>query len=121
MTNSQRLAEVRQRLCDWLEQQPAESEAGHPIVGESVLIVDGFYAGRRFDAGNYRAVWFMEEDQLKIHAAGGELLGVFQGPQLTYDKTAQASPESEPEEIADVIAMPNRDTDSSDEGYRRAA
>ena len=92
MTNSQRLAEVRERLCDWLAEQPREDSEGQTaeIVGESVLIVDGFYCGRRFDAGRCYAIWFIEEDQLKIHAAGGELLCVFSSEELRQGSVREA-------------------------------
>ncbi|WP_182870528.1 hypothetical protein [Stieleria mannarensis] len=56
------------------------------IGSESILIRDGFYAGRTFHATagdqTYRATWFMEPDELKIHGAGGALVASFQGDQI---------------------------------------
>lgn len=88
MTNSQRLAQVREHLLGWLDQQPQDDQDGSvavdgsPITSESVLIVDGFYCGRRFNAGTYRATWFIEEDELKIHDESGKLLCVVGGTEL---------------------------------------
>lgn len=33
---------------------------------ETILVRDGFYCGRCFTCGDYKAVWFMEEQLLKI-------------------------------------------------------
>ncbi|MGV3486959.1 MAG: hypothetical protein ACO1RT_21265 [Planctomycetaceae bacterium] len=71
MTNSQRLAEVRRCIDRWLETQGVD---GDVEMHESVLIRDGFYVGRRFKMSPYQAVWFMEEDEVKIHAADGQTL-----------------------------------------------
>lgn len=71
MTNSQRLAAVRRCLDRWLEEQHA---GGDIEIGDAVLIRDGFYVGRRFQLGKFQAVWFMEEDEVKIHDATGALL-----------------------------------------------
>ncbi|QDV81786.1 hypothetical protein [Planctomycetes bacterium TBK1r] len=114
MTNSQRLATVRAHLQHWLaanvmprpcqtatesaeasqeqmtqeiQSQPDhEDETDAKIVSESILIRDGFYAGRTFHATaqgeTFRATWFMEPDELKIHGAGGALVASFQGEQI---------------------------------------
>jgi len=33
---------------------------------ETILIRDGYYCGRRFTCGDLRAIWFIEENSLKI-------------------------------------------------------
>ena len=43
---------------------------------ESILIRDGSYCGRRFEADDAHAVWFLEEDQLKFYRADGGALCV---------------------------------------------
>ena len=77
MTNSQRLASVRQCLNRWLAQQSTqvhdELEESH-LWRESILVRDGFYCGRRFVADAYEAIWFLEEDELKISNHLGEVL-----------------------------------------------
>ena len=71
MTNSQRLAEVRRCIDRWLEEQGCDSDVE---IRESMLIRNGFYVGRRFKLTDYQAVWFIEEDEVKIHDATGLVL-----------------------------------------------
>jgi hypothetical protein len=95
MTNSQRLSAVRRRLLQWLH-EPSCSEDGDPrlpnpqspsghgaaIRSESILIRDGFYCGHKFDVGDVHAVWFIEEDELKIFSADGRWLASLVGSQI---------------------------------------
>ena len=86
MTNSQRLATVRACFLAWLaaEQKgvatPGDSE--RVIVRESILIRNEFYCGRRFHTAGYHAVWFIEEDELKIYRHSGELACVLSSEQI---------------------------------------
>ncbi|WP_164101751.1 hypothetical protein [Candidatus Laterigemmans baculatus] len=41
---------------------------------ESILIRGGFYCGRRFHLGGYSAVWFAEEDEIKLFDSQGQLI-----------------------------------------------
>jgi len=85
MTSSERLANVRQRLLQWIadtDSAGASDAAAATITGESILIRDDFYVGRRFRTARYRAVWFMEEDQLKIYDADGVWLATLSGTEL---------------------------------------
>lgn len=75
MTNSQRLSAVRQQLQTWFT---AQSSTQPWEIRESILIREGFYCGRRFDFAGYRAVWFVEEDQVKIYGPDGALAEAFQ-------------------------------------------
>ena len=43
---------------------------------ESLLLRDGLYCGRRFEAEGGHALWFVEEDQLKIFGPDGRVLQV---------------------------------------------
>jgi hypothetical protein len=70
MTNSQRIEKVRHTLQRWYE---AEHEPTELQFEESILIRDGFYCGRRFRFGPYSAIWFIEENQLKIFDERGAL------------------------------------------------
>jgi len=45
---------------------------------ESFLIREGCYCGHRFCLGPLVAVWFFEEDQLKVYRADGGLAQVLQ-------------------------------------------
>lgn len=71
MTNSQRLSIVRRLLESWWrERQPGAAEE----MRESILIRDGYYCGRRFLCGSLSAVWFAEEDQIKLFDQDGQLI-----------------------------------------------
>ncbi len=45
----------------------------HSPVRETILIRDGYYCGRKYQAEGYTLVWFQEEDQLKLFAPNGSL------------------------------------------------
>jgi len=49
--------------------QPAE-------FSESILIKGGNYCGRRFVGEGGHAIWFVEENQLKLYASDGQLTQV---------------------------------------------
>ena len=40
---------------------------------EMILIRDGFYCGRRFRVDGHQAVWFCEENELKIYDGDGHV------------------------------------------------
>lgn len=103
MTNSQRLATVRLGFANWLAENASPADTGDtdtgqttdrratlpirpvtdpPYFRESILIRKGFYCGRRLDAGGFEAVWFFEEDQLKIYGPSDELRAVVTGEQI---------------------------------------
>ncbi|MCA9139352.1 MAG: hypothetical protein KDB00_21405 [Planctomycetales bacterium] len=188
MTNSQRLATVRDHLLRWLHENvsPKQSESGTELTltgdlagdqiadqtaevaedlsgetetvqesgeststesaaerpedavrisSESILIRDGFYAGRKFEAEaegeTFRATWFMEPDELKIHARGGTLLAVFQGDEISSDlrdddvrddfDQARRGPISIPMPAAGDASTPQSDVDSDDDRIQKAA
>lgn len=74
MTNSQRLEAIRQHLQAWF----AAQTDGQPWeASESILIRDGFYCGRCFQLPGFRAIWFFEEEQIKVYRSTGELLATF--------------------------------------------
>lgn len=118
MTNSQRLATVRDHLRRWLQEQvvqegletdatgdtpdsqaSTEPQPAAKIAAESILIRDGFYAGRTFDAiageQAYRATWFMEPDELKIHDAAGTVAAVFSGDEIQSVLVEELAEESD--------------------------
>jgi len=45
-------------------------------IAETALIRDGAYCGHRFSAGNLSAVWFFEENEVKIYDDQRKLLRV---------------------------------------------
>jgi len=45
-------------------------------LNEHILVRNDVYCGRRFFADGLQAIWFVEEDQLKIHARDGTVAQV---------------------------------------------
>ena len=74
MTNSQRLSSVRNALRQWISERQPDAVDLHEPTSEAMLIRDGFFCGRRFRFTHYQAVWFLEEDELKIRDAQGNVL-----------------------------------------------
>lgn len=72
------MAIVRACLIRWLQQhtEAADSEC---ICRESILIRNDFYCGRQFHSTDHHAIWFIEEDELKIYDADREVVAVFSG------------------------------------------
>jgi hypothetical protein len=96
MTNSQRLAAVRRCLDRWFETQHHDEDID---IRDAVLIRNGFYAGRRFELGQYRAVWFMEEDELKIQDASGTIVAKFNAAEI--NRLSGVAPDAVAPEVAD--------------------
>ncbi len=86
MTNSQRQSKARECFLHWLTLQsdspssqlsPAdELNSNHPIIREGMVIRENFFLGRRFVTEAFDAIWFIEEDQLKVFANDGGVLAV---------------------------------------------
>jgi hypothetical protein len=106
MTNSQRLSLVRSALRQWIsERQPDASEL-HEAASEAMLIRDGFFCGRRFRLANYQAVWFLEEDELKIRDMAGSVLALLGTGEI--DRLAQAwevTLSAEPQDVDEVQTL----------------
>jgi len=114
MTNSQRLAAVRRCLDRWLEQQHCDADID---IRDAVLIRGGFYVGRRFELGQFHAVWFMEEDQVKVHDAAGNVLARFDTQAIDLAN----APEEAVEDEATIMAMPSLSEPVRQTEIRRAA
>lgn len=71
MTNPHSLDRVRKYIDVWRTENGAD--AGE--MRESILIRNGAYCGRKFNFGDYYAIWFVEEDELKISQADGQVVG----------------------------------------------
>lgn len=50
--------------------------AGGAELRETLLLHGGIYCGRRFELPGGHALWFFEEDQVKVYGAEGRLLRV---------------------------------------------
>lgn len=107
MTNSQRLANVRKAFQHWLAEHAGSAAEdggdGRPesrLAGESILIRGGFYCGRRLDASTHHAVWFVEEDELKVYEATGQLVCSMQTGEISRWAAQQRHAEQQPEAVA---------------------
>ncbi|GAA5509913.1 hypothetical protein [Novipirellula caenicola] len=126
MTNSQRLETVRSRLCQWINDQCNDADQANgpetqgpekmgpaKVLSESLLIRDGFFCGRCFRTETFRAVWFIEEDELKIYSNSGNLECVLTGDEIDQVEEVQSAEES-------ILRMPERVAEN-DTPVRRAA
>jgi hypothetical protein len=117
MTNSQRLEAIRGYLKGWF----ATQTDGQPWeASESILIREGFYCGRCFHLPGFRAVWFFEEDELKVYRLSGELLAVFHGQEIVAEAEAEPTLNLEAARAAAEAAQKQAADDGSDP-VRRAA
>jgi hypothetical protein len=70
-------AEVLTAIRQLIRSAFSELGATPPVeMSENILIRDETYCGRRFRSGGYQAIWFIEEDEIKIYAQGGAVLRV---------------------------------------------
>jgi hypothetical protein len=62
----------------------AELGAGRECeLSEHILIREDLYCGRRFRCGQLQAVWFIEEDEIKIYGPDNAVVRVLHGSQFT--------------------------------------
>ena len=69
-------ADLTASVRDRVQQLFAELHFGAGECRETILIRGGSYCGRRFEAEAGHAIWFVEEDQLKLVDAGGRVVRV---------------------------------------------
>lgn len=121
MSNLQRLNLVRNLLRDWFASQ-AEG-APQPQMVEACLIRNGYYCGRRFQCGDHSAVWFTEEDEIKIYAPNGALLEARSiGEETAELEIHQLRPrEKQPREMGPELENPAVVEQPVDAPQRRAA
>ncbi|MFO0943138.1 MAG: hypothetical protein U0930_20575 [Pirellulales bacterium] len=62
---------VRQAISSHLARLSGTTVAS---LHESILIRNGLYCGRKFQAVGYEVVWFVEEDEIKFFGPCGSLL-----------------------------------------------
>jgi hypothetical protein len=68
MQNDRQTREVREHVHQVFLQHGVDKDA---LIEEAILIRDGFYCGRRYECESFQAIWFVEEDQLKIYNEQG--------------------------------------------------
>lgn len=62
---------IRLVIAAQLEQFGAQQTTS---MGESILIHNGLFCGRKFQCDGYEVVWFIEEDEIKFFSPCGDLL-----------------------------------------------
>ena len=73
MPHSETLGAIR----DLVRRSFAALGAEHGIqLSEHILIRDDLYCGRRFRCADLQAVWFIEEDQIKVYGRDGTVVRV---------------------------------------------
>jgi hypothetical protein len=75
MHHHQLLQVVRQQVHTHLVGLGADADSG---TEETILIRDGIYCGRRFFLGEFMAIWFIEEEELKFFDRSGAVAAVEQ-------------------------------------------
>jgi hypothetical protein len=70
---------LRTALVNFLNQSAPETISLHGdseefLIKESLMLKQGMYCGRKFTAQNHQLVWFIEENQIKLNDAQGQLL-----------------------------------------------
>lgn len=70
MSHNQVINQIRQLVFDGFREFGLPHDAA---TQETILIRSGHYCGRRFDAGNLHAIWFLEENLVKFYGAQGLL------------------------------------------------
>lgn len=70
-------AELTQHVRQLVAEAFARANMPQPTeFSESILIKSGNYCGRRFAGEGGHAIWFVEENQLKLYNAEGKLTQV---------------------------------------------
>ena len=75
MPHAQMIVAVRHLIADALARVTGD---GAESIRESILIRDGLYCGRRFETSAGYAIWFVEENQVKIFCGAGRVVDVLQ-------------------------------------------
>jgi hypothetical protein len=72
-------SQIRQHIADSLACFGADPLAR---MTESLLMREGHYCGQRFKRGEFQAVWFVEEDEIKFSDPNGNVLEVVVASEL---------------------------------------
>jgi hypothetical protein len=62
----------------------------HAELIETILIRDGYYCGRRFECDGWTAIWFVEEQQVKLYDRDGRVLTTCSVADLLQDRRTAA-------------------------------
>ena len=88
MTHAEATDSVRRLIADVFQQlRLSDADA----TRESLLIREGNYCGRRFEADRGHALWFFEEDQVKVFGTDSRVLRVIERACLYSAATKMAA------------------------------
>ena len=86
--HASRPREIRQLIQDQFTELSATSGS---MLDETLLIRDGQYCGHRYQTDELSAVWFLEEDQIKIYNHAGHVIGVICPSEVVVERRAEAA------------------------------
>lgn len=83
------LDQIRSLICRTLAEFGGTTDR---MPRETVLIRDGYFCGRRFEADGLHAVWFTEEHEIKFYDRAGAVVRVVElaAPSLSADQRKAA-------------------------------
>lgn len=106
-------------LSNQVEKTGGETAVDPSIASESILIRQEHYCGRRFRTETHQAIWFIEEDQIKVFTADNQWCVSLRGEEI--DAMAETSSSDDSQHI---LAMPitlTSESDPQESAARRAA
>lgn len=84
-------ASTTERVRQFVSQVLAQiGRAEADEIRETILIRDGYYCGRRFETGAGAAIWFVEENQVKVYRADGSMAQVLDADERIHERRAAA-------------------------------
>lgn len=86
MNHCQQMLHVRQCVHESFRRISASLVDPPGSWTETILIHDGYYCGRCFECDGLKAIWFVEEDQVKIYDRNGS---VVESIELGLDSTVK--------------------------------
>lgn len=66
--------QLTQQVRDLVHSELGQLGMGEEEPHETILLANGHYAGRRFEAACGTAIWFLEEGQLKVYGENGQMV-----------------------------------------------
>lgn len=84
-------ASMTERVRRFVSQALAElGRADAEEIRETILIRDGYYCGWRFETDAGAAIWFVEENQVKVFRADGTIAQVLETQAPPEERRAAA-------------------------------
>ena len=83
MSHSVQLERIRRFVLRTFLQYGADDSCS---VGETILVQNGYYCGRRFTCNELHAVWFVEEGELKFYGEDGTVFKVIATDTIALDE-----------------------------------